>query len=108
VKRRLDPIFEIIAPFAPILTKRLDASSASCSVDQGASKHPPDNVDAIKDVRLRDDCRLDPHSGERVSSRLAAGKLTVCDVVRKVVLPVFVSTGDALFKGGRPRRATRS
>jgi hypothetical protein len=97
MKRRLGPVFKVFVPFAPILAKRLDASVASIGVYPGSTEHLPDDIDAIKDVRLRDNCRFNSHSSERVTSRFPAGKFPMHDIVREVVLSVFVSTGKAPF-----------
>src|ERR1700733_11159524 len=70
VKGRLGPVLETIAPFAPILAKRLDTSLASCRVDPGSTEHPPNKVDTIEDVERRDNSRFNSHSGQGIPTRL--------------------------------------
>jgi hypothetical protein len=59
VERVALPILEPVVVLAPILAKRFNAAFASKKVDPGSSEHPPDDVDSIKDVRLRDNCWAD-------------------------------------------------
>jgi hypothetical protein len=93
----LDQSFRFSFPFTPVLAKRFNTALASIAIDPGAPEHAPDNIDAVKDIGRRHNRCLNSHAGERIAPRFAAGKFSMHDVVRKVVLSVFVSAGNPLF-----------
>jgi hypothetical protein len=55
VKGRIPPGLSLLVPFPAILPETLDATLATCLVDPDPVQKPPDSVDSILDIVLRDD-----------------------------------------------------
>ena len=66
VQRVLAPILQFIIILTPVLAQCLNASLTSIDVNPRTTKHPPHEVDPIKNTRFRDNNWVDPEGGERL------------------------------------------
>ena len=71
--------------FPSILPQRLDCALTAIAINPGAPEHTAHHIDAVKNVALGNDRRLDAQAGDRVSPRLAANKFSHRDVVGRAL-----------------------